>query len=266
MSECRTNKTSCSFSGLLCGEVYTIGVAGVDDNCTGQQSDTVSLYTGNTTATISVNNRWLVVFLFLLNCHYSLIHSQVLIDVDWWWICFLLQSHVFPLMCPASWTAAMALLGCPGLWVQMLWATLWKPSALDRPLPATAPVLAAHWVTWSVTVRMTLLWQPLTEPVSAATALLSDKIQVLRERSTHIRLSPWRPLSNLMWKVELISAHQYFPHIVLIKRDTWHRFSLSTCEKSYVWYKYSYFGIPHGEVSFVNLMYLIWHWQKLIVS
>ncbi|KAM7379235.1 hypothetical protein PAMP_004800 [Pampus punctatissimus] len=44
-SECTTNKTSCSFSGLLCGEVYTIGVAGADDNCTGQQSDTVSVYT-----------------------------------------------------------------------------------------------------------------------------------------------------------------------------------------------------------------------------
>ncbi|XP_067460816.1 mucin-4-like [Thunnus thynnus] len=44
-SECMTNKTSCSFSGLLCGEVYTIGVAGADDNCTGQQGDTVSLYT-----------------------------------------------------------------------------------------------------------------------------------------------------------------------------------------------------------------------------
>lgn len=48
-SECTTNETSCSFSGLQCGEVYTIGVAGADDNCTGQQGDTVSLYTGNTT-------------------------------------------------------------------------------------------------------------------------------------------------------------------------------------------------------------------------
>ncbi|XP_075875918.1 fibronectin type III domain-containing protein 7-like [Nelusetta ayraudi] len=44
-SECRTNKTSCSLSGLRCGEVYTVGVSGADDNCTGLLSDTVSLNT-----------------------------------------------------------------------------------------------------------------------------------------------------------------------------------------------------------------------------
>ncbi|XP_037644346.1 fibronectin type III domain-containing protein 7-like [Sebastes umbrosus] len=44
-SECTTNKTYCSLPGLQCGEVYTIGVSGADDNCTGQQSDTVSLNT-----------------------------------------------------------------------------------------------------------------------------------------------------------------------------------------------------------------------------
>ncbi|XP_034558806.1 fibronectin type III domain-containing protein 7-like [Notolabrus celidotus] len=33
-SECTTNKTSCSLPGLQCGEVYSIGVSGADDNCT----------------------------------------------------------------------------------------------------------------------------------------------------------------------------------------------------------------------------------------
>ncbi|CAJ1072098.1 unnamed protein product%2C partial [Xyrichtys novacula] len=42
---CTTNTTSCSLSKLQCGEVYTIGVSGVDDNCTGHLSDTVSLWT-----------------------------------------------------------------------------------------------------------------------------------------------------------------------------------------------------------------------------
>ncbi|KAK5888908.1 hypothetical protein CesoFtcFv8_014958 [Champsocephalus esox] len=44
-SQCMTNNTSCSLPGLLCGEVYAIGVSGVDDNCTGQLSDTASLNT-----------------------------------------------------------------------------------------------------------------------------------------------------------------------------------------------------------------------------
>ncbi|KAI3375007.1 hypothetical protein L3Q82_021535, partial [Scortum barcoo] len=44
-SQCMTNSTSCSLSGLQCGEVYTIGVSGADDNCSGQPSDTVSLNT-----------------------------------------------------------------------------------------------------------------------------------------------------------------------------------------------------------------------------
>uniref|UniRef100_A0A671WP98 Fibronectin type-III domain-containing protein n=1 Tax=Sparus aurata TaxID=8175 RepID=A0A671WP98_SPAAU len=44
-SECMTNTTSCGLPGLRCGEVYSIGVSGADDNCTGQLSDTVSLNT-----------------------------------------------------------------------------------------------------------------------------------------------------------------------------------------------------------------------------
>lgn len=48
-SECTTNETSCSLAGLQCGEVYTIGVSSADDDCAGQQSDTVSLSTGKTT-------------------------------------------------------------------------------------------------------------------------------------------------------------------------------------------------------------------------
>lgn len=48
-SECTTNKTSCSLPALQCGEVYTIGVASADDDCAGQQSDTVTLNTGRTT-------------------------------------------------------------------------------------------------------------------------------------------------------------------------------------------------------------------------
>lgn len=56
-SECMTSGTSCSLPGLQCGEVYTIGVSGTDDDCTGQLSDTVSLHTGNTlTTTIDVSN------------------------------------------------------------------------------------------------------------------------------------------------------------------------------------------------------------------
>ncbi|XP_054624521.1 fibronectin type III domain-containing protein 7-like [Dunckerocampus dactyliophorus] len=43
--ECTTNETLCNLYGLRCGEVYTIGVAGVNDNCTGLQGDTVELYT-----------------------------------------------------------------------------------------------------------------------------------------------------------------------------------------------------------------------------
>ncbi|XP_071392950.1 fibronectin-like [Centroberyx affinis] len=44
-SECSTNDTSCSLHGLQCGEVYTIGVAAVDDSCSSQQSQTFSLHT-----------------------------------------------------------------------------------------------------------------------------------------------------------------------------------------------------------------------------
>lgn len=53
-SECMTNTTSCGLPGLRCGEVYSIGVSGADDNCTGQLSDTVSLNTGNTISFIMV--------------------------------------------------------------------------------------------------------------------------------------------------------------------------------------------------------------------
>lgn len=57
-SECMTDQTSCSLPGLQCGEVYTIGVSGADENCTGGLSDTVALYTGMTTLT-ETNRRWL---------------------------------------------------------------------------------------------------------------------------------------------------------------------------------------------------------------
>ncbi|KAM3604918.1 uncharacterized protein V6R79_017981 [Siganus canaliculatus] len=40
-SECTTNQTSCNLPGLQCGQVYTVGVSGADDNCTGSLSDTV---------------------------------------------------------------------------------------------------------------------------------------------------------------------------------------------------------------------------------
>ncbi|TNN67818.1 Fibronectin type III domain-containing protein 7 [Liparis tanakae] len=44
-SECTADDTSCSLAGLQCGAVYTVGVSGADDNCTGRLSDTVSLNT-----------------------------------------------------------------------------------------------------------------------------------------------------------------------------------------------------------------------------
>lgn len=54
-SECTTNETSCSLPALQCGEVYTIGVASADDDCAGQQSDTVTLNTGRTTWNSPIN-------------------------------------------------------------------------------------------------------------------------------------------------------------------------------------------------------------------
>ncbi|XP_071348392.1 LOW QUALITY PROTEIN: pneumococcal serine-rich repeat protein-like [Trachinotus anak] len=65
-SECSTNNTYCSLPGLQCGQVYTIGVSGADDNCTGQLSSTVSLDTGNTTLTTTSDVIDGV-------CHYSVI-------------------------------------------------------------------------------------------------------------------------------------------------------------------------------------------------
>uniref|UniRef100_A0A3Q2YUU0 Fibronectin type-III domain-containing protein n=1 Tax=Hippocampus comes TaxID=109280 RepID=A0A3Q2YUU0_HIPCM len=47
-SACTTNETSCNFYNLMCGQVYNITVAGVDNNCTGLYGDAVPLYTGNT--------------------------------------------------------------------------------------------------------------------------------------------------------------------------------------------------------------------------
>ncbi|XP_035277663.1 fibronectin type III domain-containing protein 7-like [Anguilla anguilla] len=44
-SECSSNDTACELNGLLCGEVYTVGVAAVDENCTSPQSQTVMLPT-----------------------------------------------------------------------------------------------------------------------------------------------------------------------------------------------------------------------------
>lgn len=59
-SECSTSNTSCGLPALQCGELYTIGVSGADDNCTGQLSNTVSLATGNNTLTTSIDliNVW----------------------------------------------------------------------------------------------------------------------------------------------------------------------------------------------------------------
>uniref|UniRef100_A0A3P9JID3 Fibronectin type-III domain-containing protein n=1 Tax=Oryzias latipes TaxID=8090 RepID=A0A3P9JID3_ORYLA len=44
-SECTTNQTSCSLSGLQCGETYYIHVSGANDNCFSQDSSPVSLHT-----------------------------------------------------------------------------------------------------------------------------------------------------------------------------------------------------------------------------
>ncbi|XP_019712208.1 fibronectin type III domain-containing protein 7-like [Hippocampus comes] len=44
-SACTTNETSCNFYNLMCGQVYNITVAGVDNNCTGLYGDAVPLYT-----------------------------------------------------------------------------------------------------------------------------------------------------------------------------------------------------------------------------
>lgn len=44
--ECSSNDTACDLTGLLCGEVYTVGVVAVDENCTSPQSQTVMLPTG----------------------------------------------------------------------------------------------------------------------------------------------------------------------------------------------------------------------------
>ncbi|XP_049603206.1 pneumococcal serine-rich repeat protein [Syngnathus scovelli] len=50
-SVCTTNGTMCYFSDLTCGEVYSITVAGVYNNCTGLQGDAVPLYTEPCTPT-----------------------------------------------------------------------------------------------------------------------------------------------------------------------------------------------------------------------
>lgn len=49
-TDCSATGTSCILQNFLqCGQVYTIGVVAVDDNCTSQESQTVSLSTGNIT-------------------------------------------------------------------------------------------------------------------------------------------------------------------------------------------------------------------------
>ncbi|XP_036410759.1 fibronectin-like [Megalops cyprinoides] len=45
-SECSSNSTACNMADLLCGQVYTIGVVAVDDNCTSPQSQLMTLRTG----------------------------------------------------------------------------------------------------------------------------------------------------------------------------------------------------------------------------
>ncbi|KAJ8357216.1 hypothetical protein SKAU_G00200100 [Synaphobranchus kaupii] len=44
-TECSSNGTACDLNDLLCGEVYTVGVVSVDENCTSLQSQTVMLQT-----------------------------------------------------------------------------------------------------------------------------------------------------------------------------------------------------------------------------
>ena len=49
-TECSATGTSCIIQGSLhCGQVYTIAVVAVNDNCTSQESQSISLYTGNAT-------------------------------------------------------------------------------------------------------------------------------------------------------------------------------------------------------------------------
>lgn len=78
ISECTTNETSCRLTGLQCGAVYTIGVSPADDDCAGQQSDTVSLNTGKTTRK-STRIIWLQgTDVYLLNTHlYSAFFSTL---------------------------------------------------------------------------------------------------------------------------------------------------------------------------------------------
>lgn len=178
-SQCMTNNTSCSLPGLLCGEVYTIGVSGVDDNCTGQLSDTASLNTGNTTLTTSKS--WMRVFIFLLNSAFVVIYK-----IYPGLFCFPLQSHVLPLMYPVSGCVALPLRRYPGHLVPTQWAIPWKPSAADRTSPVAAPAHTAPWVTWSVGRPTTSLWLPLMAHASATTVPHSDKTQVQRETSGHV--------------------------------------------------------------------------------
>ncbi|XP_032422074.1 uncharacterized protein LOC116722071 [Xiphophorus hellerii] len=44
-AECTSNETSCNLPGLQCGEVYSVSVAGADNNCAGLQSNPLSLKT-----------------------------------------------------------------------------------------------------------------------------------------------------------------------------------------------------------------------------
>lgn len=50
-AECTSNETSCNLPGLQCGEVYSVSIAGADNNCAGLQSNPLSLKTGDTTLT-----------------------------------------------------------------------------------------------------------------------------------------------------------------------------------------------------------------------
>lgn len=76
-SVCTTSNTSCSLAGLHCGEVYTIGVSSADDDCAGQQSDTLTLNTGKTTRK-TTRTIWLQVKDALLTAVYPL-QSHVLL-------------------------------------------------------------------------------------------------------------------------------------------------------------------------------------------
>lgn len=50
---CSSNETSCRLEGLMCSQVYSVGVTAMDDSCTSNQSSVETLQTGRKQAQIS---------------------------------------------------------------------------------------------------------------------------------------------------------------------------------------------------------------------